>query len=454
MTFHARLAAIVAAFCLALAASATAQDLPMKPATAALVTIDGAIGPAASDYVLRSLSRAAEAGHPLVILQIDTPGGLDSSTREIVQAILASAVPVAGYVAPSGARAASAGTYILYAAHIAAMAPGTNVGAATPVQIGGGGSPLPGGGRSSDDEEDQGPDASTRKAISDSTAYLKSLAELRGRNVEWAEAAVRESASISAQAALEAGVIDLIATSPEDLLAQLDGRTIDTSLGPRRLDTAGLGIERFEPDWRTKVLSAITNPNVAYILLLIGVYGLLLEFYSPGTFIAGITGAICLFLGLYALNLLPVNYAGFALVGLGMILMVSEAFMPSFGALGIGGAIAFVVGSLMLMDTDIPGFQISPVFIGSIAALSSGLFLFVMWMLLRSRDRAVVTGPEEMLSATGEVVDWAGGTGHVRIRGEIWTAASKAPLTTGDEISVTGRDGLALDVIPREETPK
>lgn len=319
MTFHARLAAIVAAFCLALAAPATAQDLPMKPATAALVTIDGAIGPAASDYVLRSLSRAAEAGHPLVILQIDTPGGLDSSTREIVQAILASAVPVAGYVAPSGARAASAGTYILYAAHIAAMAPGTNVGAATPVQIGGGGSPLPGGGRSSDDEEDQGPDASTRKAISDSTAYLKSLAELRGRNVEWAEAAVRESASISAQAALEAGVIDLIATSPEDLLAQLDGRTIDTSLGPRRLDTAGLGIERFEPDWRTKVLSAITNPNVAYILLLIGVYGLLLEFYSPGTFIAGITGAICLFLGLYALNLLPVNYAGFALVGLGIL---------------------------------------------------------------------------------------------------------------------------------------
>lgn len=454
MTFHARLAAIVAAFCLALAAPATAQDLPMKPATAALVTIDGAIGPAASDYVLRSLSRAAKAGHPLVILQIDTPGGLDSSTREIVQAILASAVPVAGYVAPSGARAASAGTYILYAAHIAAMAPGTNVGAATPVQIGGGGSPLPGGGTSSDDQEDQGPDASTRKAISDSTAYLKSLAELRGRNVEWAEAAVRESASVSAQAALEAGVIDLIATSPEDLLAKLDGRTIDTSLGTRRLDTAGLGIERFEPDWRTKVLSAITNPNVAYILLLIGVYGLLLEFYSPGTFIAGITGAICLFLGLYALNLLPVNYAGFALVGLGMILMVSEAFMPSFGALGIGGAIAFVVGSLMLMDTDIPGFQISPVFIGSIAALSSGLFLFVMWMLLRSRDRAVVTGPEEMLSATGEVVDWAGGTGHVRIRGEIWTAASKAPLTTGDEISVTGRDGLALDVIPREETPK
>lgn len=425
-----------------------AQENP-TPQGAAFVVIDGPIGPATSDYVARSIEQAGGAGHDLIILQIDTPGGLDSSTREIVQAILASPIPVIGYVAPSGARAASAGTYILYASHIAAMAPGTNVGAATPVQIGG--SPSLPGPRPDQAEEATEPavDTPTRKAVNDSIAYLRSLAEMRGRNVEWAEAAVRDSASISAAAALDLGVIDVIASDPQDLLSQLDGRAVETISGRQLLTTKDIRLVPYQPDWRTKLLTVITNPNVAYILLLIGVYGLLLEFYSPGTFVAGITGAICLFLALYALNLLPVNYAGFALVGLGIVLMASEAFVPSFGALGIGGAVAFVAGSLMLMETDVPGFQISLIFIGTVATLASGAFLFVIWMLLKARKRAVVTGLEEMLASHGQVLDWTGNEGHVRIHGEVWTATSGLPLSSGDEITVQALDGLKLYVAPR-----
>lgn len=424
--------------------SSPAQDVTLSGA--ALVSVDGPIGPSTSAYIVRSLEQALTDRRALVVLTIDTPGGLDSSTREIVQAILASPVPVVAYVSPSGARAASAGTYILYASHVAAMAPATNVGAATPIQIGGG-SVFPSPEKDEDGEADA-PPAAAEKAISDSIAYLRSLAELRGRNPDWAEASVREAASVSATEALETGVIDIIAADTSDLMRQLDGRTVETVHGRSVLNTAAIPLIAYEPDWRTRILAVITNPNVAYILLLIGVYGLLLEFYSPGTFIAGITGAICLFLGLYALNLLPVNYAGFALVGLGVVLMVAEAFAPSFGALGIGGAAAFVAGSLMLMETDAPGFQISRVFIGSIATLTSGLFLFVMWMLLRARRRRVATGMEEMIASHGEVIDWSGTSGHVRIHGEVWLASAALPLRPGQQVEVHAMDGLRLKVIP------
>lgn len=442
----------VLAWTLMTLAGAQAQDqLQEKEGGAVLARLEGAIGPAARDYVSKALEHAREGAAQLVILQIDTPGGLDSSTREIVRDIIASPVPVACHVAPSGARAASAGTYILYACHVAAMAPGTNVGAATPIQIG---VPLgPSGDQDKDDDDakDKPKSAAEMKAINDSIAYLRSLAEMRERNVEWAEAAVRDAASISSAEALKIGVIDIMAPNTADLLKQLNGRTVEASFGTTTLATTGIPVTSYEPDWRTRLLAVITNPNVAYILLLIGVYGLLLEFYNPGSFIAGITGAICLFLGLYALNLLPINYAGFALLGLGVVLMVSEAFVPSFGALGLGGTIAFVVGSVMLMDTDAPGFTVNRMLIGSIAAVTSGLFLFVMMMLLKARRRVVTTGIEEMISSRGEVVDWSGTGGHVRVHGEIWNARSDTPLEAGRPVVIRGIDGLTVDVAPEEK---
>ncbi|HSG96116.1 MAG TPA: nodulation protein NfeD, partial [Afifellaceae bacterium] len=389
--------------------------------TVLLVELDGPIGPAASDYVSRALEKAQETNAKIVILRIDTPGGLDTSTRDIIRDILASPIPVIGYVAPSGARAASAGTYILYACHVAAMAPGTNVGAATPIQIGGGFPKLPATEEEKDEDKPAHPTLAD-KAISDSIAYLRSLAQMRGRNVEWAEKAVRDAASISAEDALAMQVIEILATDIPDLLVQLDGRSVKAAFGVQNLATQGLAVSRHEADWRTRLLAVITNPNIAYILMLIGIYGLIFEFYSPGAIVPGVAGAICLFLALYAFNVLPVNYAGLALLVLGISLMVTEAFVPSFGALGLGGAAAFVLGSIMLLDIEAPGFQVSPVLIGSVATVSSGLFVFVMMMLMRARRRLVVTGPEELLHSRAEVVEWRGRQGRVRVHGELWKA--------------------------------
>jgi membrane-bound serine protease (ClpP class) len=420
------------------------------PQKAALVLhLDGAIGPATAYYVSRALQAAANPTAQLVILRMDTPGGLDVSMRAIIRDILASPVPVATYVSPSGARAASAGTYILYASHIAAMAPGTNVGAATPVQIGGGIPELPGGAEpKKGDKKPAPPPGGTMeaKAINDAVAYIRSLAELRGRNVDWAEKAVRESASLSATAALQQGVIDIEARDIGDLLRQMEGRTVTAAGRQVTLATANLALEHVRPDWRTRMLAAITDPNVALILMMIGVYGLIFEFMNPSSFLPGTVGAICLLLGLYAFAALPVNYAGLALMLLGIGMLISEAFLFSHGILGIGGVIAFALGAAILIDADVPDFRISWSVIAGISAASAAFILIVVRTALGSRRRRVVSGPEEMIGAHGTVQDWSGKAGHVFVHGERWTATSDAPLRKGQPVRVTKLLGLTLKV--------
>lgn len=419
-----------------------------------LLQIDGAIGPATSDYINRSLDKAQQQRAHLVVLRIDTPGGLDSAMRDIIQNIIASPVPVVSFVSPSGARAASAGAYILLASHIAAMAPATNVGAATPVQIAG----FPGGDRPARDQEekkegqgeqDEMPkDAMSKKIINDAVAYIRGLAELRGRNADWAEKAVREAASLSAEDALENNVIDLVASDLAQLLQSIDGRSIDVLGQQKILSTAGLTIERLEPDWRARLLSIITDPNVAYILMLIGIYGLIYEFANPGMILPGVAGTICLLLALFAFQVLPINYAGLALMLLGISFMVAEVFVPSFGALGIGGVIAFVIGSIMLLDTDIPGYGISIPLIGFFALLSAALFMFVLGMAIKARQRPVVSGMEEMVGSFGEVMDDFETTGRVHVHSESWQAHSTSPVQRGQRVRVVGMDGLQLLVEP------
>jgi membrane-bound serine protease (ClpP class) len=429
---------------------AAAQSPPV-----AVLDLVGPIGPASSDYVKRSFAKAQDLGADLIVLRMDTPGGLADSMRSIIQEILAAPVPVVGFVAPSGAHAASAGTYILYATHVAAMAPGTNLGAATPVQIGGG---FPGGPAPDDEDtpEDEAGDGAERprkagiedKILNDSIAYIRSLAQLRGRNVEWAEKAVREAASLSAGEALEQRVIDLIAVDLDDLLARLDGREVEVGGAVRRLATAGRATVSLEPDWRTELLAIITNPNVAYILMLIGIYGIILEFYSPGLAFPGVVGAICLLLALYAFQVLPVNHAGLALIALGIAMMAGEVVLPSFGALGIGGVIAFVVGSIMLMDTDLPGYGIAWQVIAGVALGASVLLLALMMALARSRQRPVVSGQETMIGSRGQVLDWGGAAGRIRIHGEIWAARGPAGLAPGSAVRVRRIDGLTVEVEP------
>jgi membrane-bound serine protease (ClpP class) len=431
------------------------------PATAnreaVLLDIDGAIGPATSDFVERGIARAEASGATLLVLRINTPGGLDSSMRSIVQAVLGSSVPVAGYVAPSGARAASAGTYILYASHIAVMAPGTNIGAATPVQIGSqGGLPAPGSKRPGEDGGKENvpadtDDAMKKKLVNDAAAYLRSLAQLRDRNQVWAGKAVREGASLAAEEALAEGVIDLLARDMDDLLSQLDGYTVTLKNREIVLHTENSSVTLIEPDWRTRLLSVIADPNIAYILILIGIYGLIFEFYNPGFVLPGVVGAICLLLALFALQLLPVNYAGLGLLILGTIFMISEAFVPSFGALGIGGLIAFVIGSIILIDTDVPGYGVSLPLIFAFSAISGVFFLGVVGMAIKARERPVVSGQEELIDAMGTVSQDFTEEGRIQIHGESWLARSRTPLKRGQDVRVTRIDGLTLHVEPKQE---
>jgi membrane-bound serine protease (ClpP class) len=417
---------------------------------ALVLDVNGAIGPAIADYVVRTLQSARPDEVGLVILRMNTPGGLDSSMREIDAAILASSVPVATYVAPNGARAASAGTYIAYASSIAAMAPGTNIGAATPIQLRGP-SFLPGGGQQSGQGKEnpaEPEDAEQRKIMNDAAAYIRGLAELHGRNAEWAVEAVRTAASLPASEALKLHVIDVIADDVPDLLRQIDGRSAWAAGKTERLMTAGLEVVTAPPDWRTELLSVITNPNVAFILMLMGIYGLLFEFLNPGAVAPGLIGALSLLVALYALNLLPINYAGAALVLLGIGLMVAEVHIGSLGLIGIAGVAAFVIGAILMFPGGAPGLTLSRPLLAGVAVASAAFFFLVVAMLLRSRRRAVMTGAEALIGAEGETLFWQGTEGRVRVMSEVWRARAAGPLQPGTRVKVTAREGLVVVVEP------
>lgn len=434
---------------------ASESPAPPAPKIVAQLTIEGPIGPATSDYVARALKDAESRNAVLAVIRMDTPGGLDTAMRDIIRMILASPIPVVSFVAPSGARAASAGTYILYASHIAAMAPATNLGAATPVAIGG-----PGGteGKPEPKEKDgekprpDSGDAMSKKMINDAVAYLRGLAHLRGRNAEWAEKSVREGASLTAEEALKMHVIDLVSPDVPALLAELQGRRVNVLGREVTLDVTGASVETIDPDWRSRLLAVITNPNVAYILMMIGVYGLILEFYNPGSIVPGTVGVISLLLAMYAFQVLPVNYAGLALIIVGIGLMIAEAFAPSFGALGLGGIAAFVIGSVILIDTErMPGVGLSWAVIAAFALASLMFFGLAVGLILRSRHKPVVTGREEMIGAFGTALEDFRENGRIHVRSEIWTARSGIPVHKGQRVRVTGLDGLILSVTPLEE---
>ncbi|QIO33609.1 NfeD family protein [Bradyrhizobium sp. 1(2017)] len=413
---------------------------------ALIVSIDGAVGPASASYVKEALAKASERRAEVVVLRMNTPGGLNSSMREIIADVLASSIPVVGYVAPSGAHAASAGTYILYATHIAAMAPGTNIGAATPVQIGG---PLPGlpsgtPDKNGKDKNDQPKDAMTAKATNDAVAFIRSLAELRSRNADWAEKAVREAATLSASGALQAHAIDLVARDQAELLRQLDGRMVEVADGKtQRLATKDAVVEAIEPGWISRFLAVITDPNVAFILLMIGIYGLIFEFMSPGAVAPGVVGAICLLIGLYALNLLPINYAGLALMLMGLVLLTVEAFNPTV-VIGLGGIIAFVLGALMLFRSEAPGYHLSWWVIGITAAAFAGFALFVLGSLRRVGKAPALVGAQAMQGLPAEILDWNGNEGHVFTHGERWQARGAETFKPGETVEVADVIDLTL----------
>ncbi len=437
--------------------------------------LKGVIGPAQADWTDQVLARAEERGAAAVLLRIDTPGGLSNSMRTIIQSILRSPVPVIGWVGPSGSRAASAGTYILYATHVATMAPGTNLGAATPVQMGGGGLPGSGdgdkdnadGGRDGGDdssqeesgeeppkdssEGDTGPSAKERKVVEDAVAYIRSLAELRGRNADWAEKAVREAASLSSKEAASEGVIDFLAPSVAEVLAGTDGRTIQLPSGETELNLSRATTQEMEPGWRIRLLQALANPNLAYIIMLIGIYGLIFELANPGALVPGVIGGISLLLALYAFQTLPVSYAGLGLIGLGILLFIGEALVPSFGALGVGGLIAFVLGSILLMDTDVPALEIAwPVIVT--ASVVTGVFIMaIAAMAAKGHHRQPVSGTGHLVGKTALAVSPLEPEGRVRFEGELWRARSQQSVAEGEKVRIEGLEGLTLEVRPLEE---
>lgn len=427
------------------------QPTPVTAAEGWVLKLAGGIGPASSDFVDRALSDANAAGAHLVIIELDTPGGLDKSMRTLIKRIIASPVPVITYVSPQGARAASAGTYILYASHVAAMAPATNLGAATPVQIGApklprAPSPRPADGNGQPAPVDDNAATLRRKVINDAVAYIRGLAELHGRNAEWAESAVREAASIDSTEALKLEVIDLIAVDIDDLLKQLDGRVLQVQNRDYRLQTQDLTMHAIEPDWRHQFLLVITNPNVAYILMLLGVYGLLLEFYNPGVGLPGIVGGISLLVALYALQLLPISYTGLALIALGIGLMLVEALSPSFGLFGLGGAVAFAIGSVMLMDTQLPAYQIALPVIAAFTLVTVLLAVVALAMALKARKSAVVSGIATLLGQQATATVAFEGNGKVMIHGETWNAHSTEAIGRGETVTITAIAGLILEV--------
>ena len=430
-----------------------------------VIEVNGGIGPATSDYLTREIEQAHDEQAKLIILKMNTPGGLDSSMRDIIRSITTSPIPIATWVGPAGSRAASAGTYILLASHIASMAPGTNLGAATPVSLGGGKAPAnplsPQDDANKDDNTSAGEQDETKqensdqvkattamekKVINDAAAYIVSLAKLHNRNEEWAEKAVREAASLDSENALTLNVIDFIASDLQQLVELSNGRTVTINGVSQEVQLNEVVFIEREQDWRFSLLSVITNPNVAYILMLIGIYGLLLEFYNPGVGLPGVLGGICLLLAMYSLQMLPVSYAGLALILLGIALMVAEAFSPSFGIFGLGGVAAFTLGSIMLMDTEVPGYQIALPLIIGISLFSVAFIVVTISMLVRVRNKPVTTGMEAVVGDTGKVVSGFPGPGSVLVEGEIWQAKCASELQVGQIIRVTKLTGLSLDV--------
>ncbi len=433
--------------------------LSQADGTAVLLDMDGAIGVATAEYIIGGIEEAEERGAELVIIRMDTPGGLVNSMRDIITAILGSDVPVVTYVSPEGARADSAGTYILLASHIAAMAPTTHLGAATPVSLGGddfgddedADDDKESESESESDEQKDAPapgSAMERKVMNDAIAYIRGLAEKHGRNADWAERAVTEAATLTATEALEENVIDLIAVNQAELFQKINGREVEVNNRTVTLETEALVVDRIEQSWRIKFLSIIASPEILLLLIMVGIYGLMFEGYNPGAIVPGVVGVICLLLAAYALQVLPVNYAGLALIIVGIALIVAEAFVPSFGALGLGGIAAFIFGAIMMFDSDIPGFGISIAFVVSLAVVAG---LFLMWLvsyLVKLRQRGAVSGKASILGGTGSAMESFTGEGKVWLEGEAWAAVSKVAIEKDQEVVVTAMDGLTLEVEP------
>lgn len=429
----------------------------------ALLNVDGPIGPATTDYLTRTMARAIDQGAQLIVVTLNTPGGLDMATRDIIQSFLLSTVPVVTFVYPAGSRAASAGTYILYGSHIAAMSPASNLGSATPVQMGSSrvvSGAAEGAERAAEDtpstaEEARDQTAMERKVINDSVAYIRGLAARHGRNADWAEQAIREAVNVSAHEAFELGVIDVVAHSIDSLLAQVEGRFVQMDTGPQIIVVEGLPVVSYDPDWRNELLSIITSPQIASILLLVGLYGLILEGYNPGALVPGVIGAISLLLGLYALQMLPVNYVGLGLMALGALLILAEAFVPSFGILGIGGVVALVLGSIMLIDTDALGFDMPYEIMGAVAAVSGLIVLYIMLSVGKVLRMKVVLSGQSLVGQQGTVKALLPSGYEVLVFGELWQAQSKQNMTIGDAVQVVAQNGMLLSVVPRlEATPQ
>ena len=419
--------------------------LPLFATTSTVIKLEikGSIGPASSYYLKEGMVAASQQNAHMMLIELDTPGGLSTSMREMIQEITNSTFPVIMYVSPKGARAASAGTYLLYASHVAAMAPGTNLGAATPVNF----MPTP----KIPDLNNSTPSALEKKVLNDAMAYIKSLAELNDRNISWALEAVKEGKSISAKDALHFGVIDLIAENTDELLSKLEGRSVTISGKSMTLRTKGALIQPFEADWKTQFLSIITTPNIAYIFLLIALYGIFFELMNPGGIFPGVIGVISGVIALYALNMIPFNYAGLLLIILGIVFMVAEVLIAGFGILGIGGVVAFAFGSLLLFDAQTLGSGVSIPLIIAFSLVSLGFFIFILRFLLHSRSLKIVTGMDEMIGATAEVLESMKDEYRVRCHGEIWYATSDSVLEVGQNVRVESLSGLVLHVKPIEE---
>jgi membrane-bound serine protease (ClpP class) len=450
-----RYCAILACLLAALCAGAARAD-----GSVVQLEIDGAIGAATAEYITSGIQHAEETKASLVIIRMDTPGGLMSSMRDIIKAILASDIPVVTYVSPDGARADSAGTYILMASHVAAMAPTTQVGAATPVSLfGGDATPKPPAAPGQEEEDnDKNPEkpeaestAMERKVLNDAVTYIRGLAERHGRNADWAEDAVVNAATLTAKEALEQHVIEFIAKDRAELLEELDGYEVEVASGKRTIETKDAVVEVYEPNWRIRILSVISNPEIILLLGIVGLYGLLFEGWNPGAVLPGVVGVICLLLAAYALQFLPVNYAGMLLIIVGLGLMTAEAFAPSFGALGLGGIAAFVFGAIMMFDTGVPGFGISLTFVISVAVIAALLIVWVVTYVLKLRRRGAVTGRGSIVGGTGKAMQDFTGDGMVWLEGESWAAHSKVPIKKDERVIVTDMNGLVLEVRPADQ---